>query len=573
MWDDPAVANTGSIAKMFQSKADAAKFSTGRVTPFLTWRFCYLICGLFFGVARLVGGWPGNLNGQGDKYKAFLEKQLPNSVDPKRFDNLVSFLTYEEHAVWITTCASVCLLGASMITALPGFAIPKAKLSRRLLWTGWLAAFLPPFLLFLVFPIRSVADWEGVVADVCASSVTSTLNLPFSGENLRRTLVAANEMELLPDGFLGVLEDRKSWCEEQGADWHTSFYDVTVGCAWLLEDNCREFFCSQQNANLNQCLPDCLAYASGQGSGVRGRLQEGFQSCVDRSTPFTLGPPPMSFQQMGSGGLSREGIVSLYRSAVYTERRSLVEASDALTLASLQAEYIVGTLIALVAGRYLVPSSLSLLGGLAEALLNNKAMFPGSQHGAWILILTTCEVVPIYAALLAMFQQLVGDAVLAVACVMATFYGSLGIFTGLRILGIHTGDEERERLYKRIWFEYALRVLCGVGMLGALIAWLAEKHDGLRDYFQNELLTPEVLVLAIVDIFSKKVMTAICGTDFVLSAFLQTELWQDAMSLEAKDTHKAEVREVYLLMNNEMPAITVSSVGGGNAAIIGSADA
>merc|ERR1719359_874016 len=117
----------------------------------------------------------------------------------------------------------------------------------------------------------------------------------------------------------------------------------------------------------------------------------------------------------------------MYQTALYGQRIAIIEASEAFTLASAQAEYIVGALVALVSAKYLVPSALSLLGGLAEALLNNKAMFPGSQQGAWILILTTCEVVPVYAALLAMFQQLIGDGVLAVACILATLYGSLGI--------------------------------------------------------------------------------------------------------------------------------------------------
>jgi len=181
------------------------------------------------------------------------------------------------------------------------------------------------------------------------------------------------------------------------------------------------------------------------------------------------------------------------------------------------------------------------------ALLNNKAMFPGSQHGAWILILTTCEVVPVYAALLAMLQQLVGDAILAIACVCAIIYGSLGIVTGLRILFIKNGNAEREKLYKRIWFEYALRVAAATGIAVAVAAWVATKHTGLQDYVQNELFSTEVIVIASIDILSKKVVTAIGGTDLILNAFLRTELWSAALPLDAKESHLTEVTDVALL--------------------------
>ena len=101
--------------------------------------------------------------------------------------------------------------------------------------------------------------------------------------------------------------------------------------------------------------------------------------------------------------------------------------SEGLAEASAQAEYIIGVLVAVVSARYLFPAALSLLGGLAEALLNLKAVFPGSQHPGWILALTTAESVPPYMALLAMLMQVIGDPVLAIAffCI-APLYTSLG---------------------------------------------------------------------------------------------------------------------------------------------------
>merc|ERR1712060_151217 len=103
--------------------------------------------------------------------------------------------------------------------------------------------------------------------------------------------------------------------------------------------------------------------------------------------------------------------------------------------------------------------------GLAEALINKKAMFPASQASGWILILTTGESVPVYIAVLAIFQQILGDFLLAVACILAAMYTSLGILTGQRMLSLKYGDAQREVLYRRIWIEYMLRIALGVGIL------------------------------------------------------------------------------------------------------------
>jgi len=370
--------------------------------------------------------------------------------------------------------------------------------------------------------------------------------MPGSGANLKATLAVANSEGLLGD-IAGVLTDPKAWCAEKGADWYSSFYDTSVGCAWAIEDKCHEVYCAPITADLTQCLPNCLPYVAkvlGTKQVIAG-VKDTMSSCIDKSKPFKLKkatPVPQNIND-------RDGMIALFRNVVNGQRQAILIASETITLASVQAEYAVGTLIALVTARYLVPSALSLLGGLAEALLNIKAMFPGSQHGAWILILTTCEAVPLYASLLAMFQQMVGDAMLSVACVLATIYSSIGIVTGLRILSITSGDVERERLYGRIWFEYLLRVVCGLGLIGALIAWATAKHTGLREYVENELFTVEVILLMAIDILSKKVVTAVAGTDFVLHAFVSTELWYGAMPAETKDIHESEVQEMDMLLN------------------------
>jgi len=280
-----------------------------------------------------------------------------------------------------------------------------------------------------------------------------------------------------------------------------------------------------------------------------------------------LGKPP---QMPKATDGQRDSMIKLFGLGVHTQRRAVLEGSEVVTLASVQSEYVVGILIALVAGRYLIPSALSLLGGLAESLLNGKAIFPGSQHGAWILILTTFEVVPVYAALLALFQQLVGDAILAVACVLGTGFSGLGILTGFRILHIKSGDEERERMYKLVWFEYALRVLCGLGIIGALFAWATLEHNGLKEYVQSELLTPNIILLGIIDTFSKKIITAVAGTDFVLVAFVQTEMWSLEVPATAKDAHIAEVQDFDKFIAQRSPQQTAPAASDAEIAVAAS---
>jgi len=558
MWDDPGVANTGSIAKKFSSRATDAGFTTGRIAPYLTWRFCYLVCGVVFGVARLAVGWPWNVNGGGDKYTSFLKKQLPKAVDPARFDGLVDFLAYEELAVWCVTFVSFCLVVAATCTSIPSLAISYARLSRRLLWGGWLAAFLPPFCFFLVFPIRSVADWDGVVTDVCTFSVKAAFDMP--GSDLRKTISSAAKNGILEASLEGVLQHR-AWCEIQGAGWYDSFYGVSVGCAWAAEDECSAQYCSKATGDVTQCLQSCMTYAISKfgGKEVKKVLLARMSACTDKSRPFVLGKPPAL--PSGAQATSKEGLMSMFASISYGQRRAIVEGSEAVALASVQAEYVVGILIAVVTARYLVPSALSLLGGLAEALLNNKAVFPGSQQGAWILILTTCEVVPIFASLLAMLQQLIGDAILAVACVLGTLFTSLGIVTGVRLLGIKSGDSEREKMYGKIWFEYVLKALFAVGILVTLIIWVTIGHDGLKKYMQTELLTMDVILLGVVDVLSKKVITAVAGTDLVMFACVQTETWYAEMPDADKNAHAAEVRDFEKLVNpNSTLALTPGGV-------------
>lgn len=543
MWDDPAVASTGAIAQSFQKRVADGGFGSERVAPYLTWRLCYLLCGVVFCAARLGVGVPTLLEG-GSQYEAFLQKQLPKAIPKERFDSLISLLAVEDLAMFIFLSVSFWLLAAGTFTACPHHAVRMASLSRRLIWLSWAVAVIPPFLFFLVFPVRSVVDWDAVVADACTFSIRAALNSP--GTDLNSYINFAAQEGFLESGMEGLADDPFNWCSEKGVDWHDHFYNVTVTCAWKMEDACVSNVCNNVlDAERIQCLTSCLPFAVDKFGRTQTRkaLLGKTAICTANVKEFSLGPKPARPK-----GLDQKnplaGASVLYDQMKYAQRRATFEGSEVVTLASVQAEYVVGMLVGVVAGKYLICAALSLLGVLAEAALNTKAMFPGSQDPGWLLILVTFEVLPIHVALLAIFQQLIGDGWLCVVCVLAALFTSLGVLTGTRILAIKNGDAEREKMYRRVWVEYALRVILGLGILGALLMWSAQNNVGLREYIMKELLTLDVIVAAVLDFYSKKIVTAVAGTDAVVSAFVQSERWRSKWSEEELRFHWSAVEEL-----------------------------
>eukprot|EP00913_Durusdinium_trenchii_P010708 g10047.t1 len=115
-------------------------------------------------------------------------------------------------------------------------------------------------------------------------------------------------------------------------------------------------------------------------------------------------------------------------------------------------------------------------------------------------------VVPIYMVIFAVFQQLLGDAFVAIAVVAATFYLSVGMHTGYRITSTKSGDEGRWHFYRLIWVEYGLRALFGLALLGAMLIWVFQKNlqQSLLDYIRDDLLTPRALMSIVADFFTRK---------------------------------------------------------------------
>ena len=102
----------------------------------------------------------------------------------------------------------------------------------------------------------------------------------------------------------------------------------------------------------------------------------------------------------------------------------------------LSAEYVIGLLVGTAQGISLLTSAMALVGGLSEALINLKAFFPGDRQPCSILILTTLEAVPLYAAVLGIFVQVIGDPLFTIACICLLLFDSAGLVTAVQSLNL-----------------------------------------------------------------------------------------------------------------------------------------
>merc|ERR1712048_559284 len=97
--------------------------------------------------------------------------------------------------------------------------------------------------------------------------------------------------------------------------------------------------------------------------------------------------------------------------------------------------------------------------------------------------------------------------------------------TGARALRFQMGVHERWRLYRRIWFEYTMRFLMGAFAVGMLLAFVNSKYGSVKILLAS-LSMSGLLGVLVINYLARKIIMAVAGTDMVLSAFLQTELWR-----------------------------------------------
>ncbi|CAE7668442.1 hypothetical protein AK812_SmicGene19193 [Symbiodinium microadriaticum] len=550
LWDDPAEAVSGTIHSRFKKVAESNEINEDGAT-YLTWRFSYLICHVLFAAVWGAASYKDYIPRR--RYDDIIS-QLPSEIQPKRFETFVVMLSWWDPFLMYVWCISFFLVLCALVTAAPPLAVRYARLSRRLVWSSWLWNFVLPFTVLLVYPLREAIDWNGVREDLCVVVVTRALTSPgidissalgslqpgASGLSGLESLQTAVQEQLSQDVRMNDVPVR-TWCQEQGTDWQTIFCERVMHCVLRADQRCREEVCfGAPVAEQTNCQTRCLEYAKSSPRAVAVSFTqsmetecEEFQGSQQSSSSFNA---TSVLDSMGSGIPSECMDLALQQLQIFNtmadqqSSRSQDQCSFA-TLAVNNVDFIAGIFVGVEAGALLIPSALSVLGGLAESLYNLKALFPGHQEVPWVLILTAFESVPIYTAFLAVIQQLMGNVLLAVACCSFIFWILLPALTGSLSLKLKPGTEGRWKFYRRVWVEYGLRgpLLIAIGL--AMSAFL-------RDTLGNELLENrdplDLLFFSTLNYFARKTLTAVAGTDVMVSTFLQSRYWRSRFTAEER---------------------------------------
>mmetsp|Transcript_95894 Transcript_95894/g.190078 ORF Transcript_95894/g.190078 Transcript_95894/m.190078 type:complete len:599 (-) Transcript_95894:314-2110(-) len=545
LWEDPAEATTGFIFARFVVAAEAQGL-TRTAASYLTWRYCYLLCSIvfmLFWVAASFKDWAPDK----EQYDALLDR-LPAGLRRDRFEGIADAMAWWDTIVALFWCVSFVLLIVATACASPSCAINRANLSQRLVWMSWSTRVLVPFAILLVFPIRSLVDWDGLSKDTCAVTVNSALgtdgfDTSAAIAGLRQQGFLGPNVEGLPTNFATssdeALKAIQSWCVAIGDDWYEVFFVQTLPCVYELQNSCRQSppcVSATDVALLDTCLRNCLALVPnvGQCSGISSGL-------------YTVESVLSSTAAWGTSGASTATTKGLGMVALSNQQATVIQLGERAELMVPMAEYIVGVFIAIRTGALLLTAALSVLGGLAEALLNVKALFPESQQVSWLLVLTVAEAVPVYAALGSMLLQLLGDHVFAITTVLTVAYVSLSGITGMRILRLRSGALERWKLYKKIWMEYALRTVLLIGMVLTLVLFVRDRAPWLRNSM-NALQPVVLLIQSLVDYLPRKSLLAIAGTDAALSATLQSDIWRQGWSPDDAQRNEVTLHELSSLI-------------------------
>ena len=180
---DPATATSSVIHASILARTETKNHHKA-VAPYLTWRFCLMLCGSICWVIAAMLSWPGDAK---ESYQGFLN-QIPDTlyIDKTKFESLVDALTAFDFILYGVDILAMLLFMAGTCCALPQFALDSFQRSRALGYASWLTCFLPLFLVFLFFPFRTLVPWAELSEDVCYGTIKATFNLP--GSQLKYSL-------------------------------------------------------------------------------------------------------------------------------------------------------------------------------------------------------------------------------------------------------------------------------------------------------------------------------------------------------------------------------------------------
>jgi hypothetical protein len=131
-------------------------------------------------------------------------------------------------ATGLLTCDTIAFISKciSFLMCLAAYLVHPSKAfnwSRKLGRYAWVMALAPPYLLLLIFPYRSVVNWEAMAQDMCDNTFSPMLtSQPYMEEMLRN---AALE---------GTID--KAWASPPTCTVQTGSYDGTYAAEWSVPD-------------------------------------------------------------------------------------------------------------------------------------------------------------------------------------------------------------------------------------------------------------------------------------------------------------------------------------------------
>jgi len=548
MWDDPAEAVTGAIHQDFLKAV-----STHGLPPasaiYLTWRYCYLKCFVLIGLVWAAASWSS-----WTPDRAWLDNfrnDLPQEIQQSRIETFIVIMSWWDPCLmYVWSCSFLTVLVAIFLAA-PSRVLKHRNrhLSRYIVWVAWSWNFVIPFAVLLALPLRNTIDWPGLREDLCVVAVSRSMSSP--GVDLNSAVNNLNQQALFSQRIEGMLDEQaqnkvtessaRHWCEEHPDDWHVIFCQEVTNCILTVDQRCRQEVCpSAPSEEFRQCQQQCLDYAQQSSSSSSQQFLDSLSQCGTGAGSVQVQAPALSLsaEEVSTCGDAAQRMQAMQM--LFQQQESNVK--DQCSYASMaidRVDYVAGLMVGVLTGQLLLPSALSILGGLAESIFNIKVLFPGHREFPFLLVLTSFEAVPIYSALMAVAQQVIGDTTLLVTCAGFLAYIALPAFTGCWTCQLRTGSESRWQFYRKVWLEYALRALLGLVMLVSFSEYM-RRTVGDRLMQANPLAIVSSMLLN----YTRKTLTAVASTDAALSAFLQCEIWRQAF---VEEDHAANQERIVSL--------------------------
>lgn len=535
LWDDPAEAVTGAVYDDFV-KAVGSHDLPPATAIYLTWRYCYLKCFVLIGIVWATASFDSWVPDRAalDSFAA----SLPQEIQPNRYETFVVIMSWWNPCLMYIWSSSFLIVLAAIFFAAPSRVCKRSNrhVSRYLVWVAWLWNFFLPFAVLLALTFRHTIDHRGLKEDLCVVAVSRSMSSP--GLDLNSAVNKLEQQQLFSQRISTLLDDQdqskvtassaRLWCQQHPDDWQVIFCQEVVDCVLTVDQRCRQEVCpSAPTEELQECNQRCLEYAQQSGGSSGQQFMESLSECrTTGSGSLKLQAPVISLSpEQASCGDATKQLEAMQRGFLQQQ----LNMKDQCTYASMavdKVEYVAGFLVGVEAGKLLLPSALSILGGLAESIFNIKVLFPGHKEFPFLLLLTSFEALPIYMAMLAVAQQIVGDSTLLVTCLAFIAYVGLPALTGCLTRNLRTGPEHRWQFYRKVWLEYGLRAALGLAMFLSFSQYM-------RNLVGDRIvpLSPFRMIIGmLLNYYTRKTLTAVAATDAALSAFLQCELWRQAFA-------------------------------------------